>query len=199
MRFVPIGCRATLRHSDLPPLSRFAPPLRPNCGHRPPALRGHIRHTATRNSYVKIGQVFSNRRDVLPIAYVSQLSTLQDNVTARPWPVVKRSIERSLRAPVSRHFSSVDPKPLGCASVAQVHRATITTASGRNETVVIKVQHARARALFAVDLWNVELLMKLVRAGSPGMRGGSLVLLEDQRPRCASWRSGGYPAAGGGC
>ncbi|KAJ1627296.1 hypothetical protein T492DRAFT_876980 [Pavlovales sp. CCMP2436] len=43
-----------------------------------------------------MGQVFSNRPDVLPAAYVAALSTLQDNVAPRPWPSVKRTIEGAL-------------------------------------------------------------------------------------------------------
>lgn len=45
-------------------------------------------------------------------------------------------------------FASIDPRPLGSASLAQVHRATLTT----GEEVAIKVQRPGVRATMAQDI-----------------------------------------------
>lgn len=49
-------------------------------------------------------------------------------------------------------FLSIDPEPLGTASLAQVHKAVLL--DGR--TVAVKVQHASVRGNSLVDLKTME-------------------------------------------
>ena len=63
------------------------------------------------------------------------LLSLQDNLPPVPFEAIRGQIERSFEAPLEQLFASVDPVPVGAASIAQVHKGV--TPDGR--TVAIKV------------------------------------------------------------
>ena len=76
--------------------------------------------------YVKLGQLVSTiGAGVFEDAYISALRPLQDGVPPRPYDDIARIIERSVGAPMSDLFESFEPRPLGSASIAQAHRATL--------------------------------------------------------------------------
>lgn len=87
-------------------------------------------------TFVKLGQQLSNRRDLLPPEFVDELSLLQDSARPLPWDEVRAAVERELGRPVEAAFLAIEPSPLGSASIAQVHGATLRDGTG----VVIKVQ-----------------------------------------------------------
>lgn len=87
-------------------------------------------------TFVKLGQILSMRPDILPEAYCTELQKLRSDVMPMPIDEVVRVIETSLGMPVSKAFPVFDPEPLGSASIAQVHRASLP--SGAH--VVVKVQ-----------------------------------------------------------
>lgn len=98
-------------------------------------------------SFVKLGQVLSTRRDLVPEPYLSALASLQTNATTLPWDTVRSVIEGDLGRPIDTVFAEVDPHPLAAASVAQVHRARLLDGTA----VVIKVQRPAARAQVEAD------------------------------------------------
>ncbi len=85
--------------------------------------------------FVKVGQMLSTRRDLLPDDIASELAKLQDRVPPFPFAKAKIIIESALLAPLGQHFSEWDEEPLASASIAQVHAATLLS----GEAVVIKV------------------------------------------------------------
>src|SRR5690349_15161314 len=87
-------------------------------------------------TFVKIGQALSTRPDMVPPAYIAALERMQDDVAPIPFEQVRATIEASLGARLSHLFSEFDETPLGCASLAQVHRAKLR--DGRE--VAVKVQ-----------------------------------------------------------
>ncbi|HKY42281.1 MAG TPA: AarF/UbiB family protein [Pyrinomonadaceae bacterium] len=74
--------------------------------------------------FVKIGQLLSTRPE-LPEELTLPLRRLQDSLAPFPTESVRSVIERSLRLSLENVFSSIDPIPIGSASIAQVHRATL--------------------------------------------------------------------------
>ncbi|ENU31611.1 hypothetical protein F991_00378 [Acinetobacter sp. CIP-A165] len=84
---------------------------------------------------IKLGQLLSTRRDLIPPEILSQLVLLQDQVKPFDVQLAKQRIQESLKADVSTLFSRFDEQPLAAASIAQVHTAALH--DGRE--VVVKV------------------------------------------------------------
>ncbi|NNM67018.1 MAG: AarF/ABC1/UbiB kinase family protein, partial [Spirochaetales bacterium] len=99
-------------------------------------------------TFVKMGQIFSNRPDLLPESLLVELRKLQDSVQAFPFETVREIVESELEAPMEKNFLSFDPVPVASASVAQVHKAQLL--DGR--TVAVKVLRPHVEENVALDL-----------------------------------------------
>jgi ubiquinone biosynthesis protein len=104
-------------------------------------------------TFAKMGQILSTRPDLLPQAFVEELSTLQDRVTPLPEEAVVKVMEEELGVPWEDVFGSIDPEPMAAGTIAQVHRATLAD----GEHVVVKVQRPTARTDILQDLGLLEL------------------------------------------
>ena len=99
------------------------------------------------SAFIKLGQLLSARPDVLPAELVEELATLQDRVPAFPFAVVQDLLEQELGERCAE-IIDLESEPLGSASLAQVHRASLR--SGRQ--VVLKVQRPGLERTFRLDL-----------------------------------------------
>lgn len=87
-------------------------------------------------TFIKIGQALSTRPDMVPAPYLAALEHLQDEVDPVPFAAIAEAVEAQLGVRIRQAFGSFDEVPLGSASLAQVHRATLR--DGR--PVAVKVQ-----------------------------------------------------------
>ncbi len=99
-------------------------------------------------AYIKLGQILSNRPDLLPEDLLTELENLQDNIPAFPGEKVIEIIETELKQPLGELFLMFDDEPLASASIAQVHRAVLLDGT----PVVVKVRRPQLAAKFKIDL-----------------------------------------------
>lgn len=117
-------------------------------------------------TFIKIGQQFSTRVDILPQEYVDQLSELQDQVPPFPSETAVSIIEEELGAPVDSIFDRFDYDPIAAASLGQVHRASL-----KGQEVVIKVQRPGLKELFDIDLKNLRVIAEYLQKIDPKSDG----------------------------
>jgi predicted unusual protein kinase regulating ubiquinone biosynthesis (AarF/ABC1/UbiB family) len=103
-------------------------------------------------------QFVGARADVAPPEYVEILSRLQDKVPARPFAIVKRTLEEELGAPIDTIFAELSPRPIAAASLAQVHVGRLH--DGRR--VAVKVQYPEIAGQVRGDLANLRALFRAV-------------------------------------
>ena len=109
--------------------------------------------------YVKTGQLISTRVDLFPPAYIDRLCELQDRLDPLPADVVKDVISRELLngAPIEDYFSDFEDVPLGSASVAQVHKATLKD----GKIVAVKVMRPYIEPKLRGDVQNIIKFAKM--------------------------------------
>lgn len=117
-------------------------------------------------TFIKIGQQFSTRVDILPQEYVDQLSELQDQVPPFPSETAVSIIEEELGAPVNEVFDYFAFEPIAAASLGQVHRARL-----KGQELVIKVQRPGLKGLFDIDLKNLRVIAQNLQKLDPKSDG----------------------------
>lgn len=75
--------------------------------------------------YIKLGQILSTRRDILPEDIANEFAKLQDRVSPFPGEIARKSIEKTYGNKINEVFKEFDETPLASASIAQVHPATL--------------------------------------------------------------------------
>ncbi|OGL66554.1 hypothetical protein A2856_02600 [Candidatus Uhrbacteria bacterium RIFCSPHIGHO2_01_FULL_63_20] len=117
-------------------------------------------------TYVKLGQMLSLRADLVTQPVADELRKLQDRVPPFPFEQVKASIEKELGKPLTKLFRSFDKKPVGAASLAQVHRAVLPN----GKTVAVKVLRPDIEALAREDIALLQWFAKLLEDRIPATR-----------------------------
>jgi ubiquinone biosynthesis protein len=108
-------------------------------------------------TYIKLGQLLSNRPDIVPEPLIEEFEKLLDEVPPFHIDSVKMIIERELGKPLDELFLYFDDKPVGSASIGQVHRARLMS----GDDVVVKVQRPNARKQILSDLVLIREFVKL--------------------------------------
>jgi len=124
-------------------------------------------------TFVKLGQVISTRRDIVPPEFIEELSQLQDHAAPVAWPQIEEVLRAELGADPGEVFASLDRTPIAAASVAQVHAATLPSGEG----VVVKVRRPGVRGAVDSDLDILgRLAQRLERATRWGRAIGAVTL-----------------------
>jgi len=88
-----------------------------------------------RGIYTKLGQYLATRVDTLSDEFRAPLEALSDSAPPVPFAAIRAELAHALGS--SERFAWIDPKPLGTASIAQVHRARLRGGA----VVAVKVRH----------------------------------------------------------
>src|SRR5690606_343496 len=110
-------------------------------------------------TFIKMGQILSTRRDILPEAYIWELQKLQDDVKPESYDTIKEVIEKDLKRPIEELFVQIDEIPIASASLAQVHYAILPT----GEEVFVKVQRPGVRESMMRDLALLKRVTRLAK------------------------------------
>lgn len=111
-------------------------------------------------TFIKIGQIMSMHSDILPKRYCDELMRLRSDVKPMPFSEVSEVLEESYGCSWGAIFREINEKPLGSASIAQVHKAVLKDGS----PVVIKVQR---KGIYGIMARDIALLRKAVRLLPP--------------------------------
>src|SRR6266851_812496 len=114
-------------------------------------------------TFIKIGQTLGTRADLLPLAYVKELATLQDNVPAFPTAEAFARIEAELGKSLAECYAEIDNEPIASASLGQVYRARLFS----GEEVAVKVQRPDLERIVSFDVAILYRLIKLMNRFFP--------------------------------
>ncbi|MGI9165733.1 MAG: ABC1 kinase family protein [Pyrinomonadaceae bacterium] len=114
-------------------------------------------------TFIKIGQALGTRGDLLPLSYIKQLSTLQDQVPAFPTADAYARIEAALGRSVLEAYAEIDAEPIAAASLGQVYRARLHT----GKEVAVKVQRPNLKEIISFDIAILYRLVKLTNRFFP--------------------------------
>ncbi len=122
------------------------------------------------SAFIKIGQLLSARPDLIPNTWIQELSKLQDQVPNFSFV----QVEETIREELGSKFNEIDQiiyDPVGSASLAQVHRATLKD----GKKVVFKVQRPNLKELFIIDLGIMQQIAGLLQKNKNWSRGRNWV------------------------
>ena len=123
-------------------------------------------------SFVKIGQMLSTRSEILPKAYCDTLAGLQMECDPMPFDSVLQALDHIYGARRKDIFAEINPKPLGSASLAQVHKAVLHN----GDVVAVKVQRVGVRTTMAQD---IDVMRSIARHLTRFMKDNQMIDLRD--------------------
>jgi len=112
-------------------------------------------------TFVKLGQTFSNREDLLPPELIRELQKLQDKVETVEMNV-EEILENEFNIFIKDYFTDIQKKPLATASIAQVYKAVLVDGAD----VILKIKKPDVQTLIEDDLLLIKDLEKLVSSYS---------------------------------
>jgi len=105
--------------------------------------------------FIKMGQHAASMRPAIPDQYVDTLTLLQDRAPERDLDEVVLVLEKELDKSVSKEMiEGLDPRPVGSASLAQVHKCRLKS----GKVLAVKVQHAGLEKIVESDLQVIKFL-----------------------------------------
>lgn len=117
-------------------------------------------------TFVKFGQILSNRPDLIPLDLVFELEKLQDNVPPMKEHMAKEVVEEELKNTVENLFAWFEPTPFASASMAQVHKAT----SLKGERMAIKIQRPGIQAIILEDIKVMYTMAEVLEKRIPSLK-----------------------------
>lgn len=130
-------------------------------------------------TYIKIGQFIASTPSLFPRDYVEAFQGCLDQTTPMPYmyieDVLKNELEKNGKN-LTDIFTSIDPKPLASASIAQVHSAVLKN----GDNVVLKVQKPNVDTIIDTDLGMMYGLTKIMDMLAPSLKFASISPIIDE-------------------
>lgn len=114
--------------------------------------------------HIKVGQILATRPDFVSEVMMEEMSVLQQEVTAEPFPVFEDVLREELNGNWRRFFRSIEcAAPVGSASLAQAYKAVLRN----GEPVVVKIQRPGIRATIYQDMSSLRRMVNLAAKFMP--------------------------------
>lgn len=126
---------------------------------------------ANKGVYIKVGQHVGALDYLLPQEYVYTMRVLHSSAPQSSFKDVLTVIREDFKRDPYEIFQSIEPKPLGTASLAQVHRAVLKN----GDVVAVKVQHRAVRSNSYVDIKTMSALVSITSLVFPDFKFDWLV------------------------
>jgi len=126
--------------------------------------------------FIKVGQALSTRPDLIPSAWLDELTKLQDQLPAFPLNAARDIVETELGQPVNKLFRRFPQEPVAAASLGQVYKAQLSNGL----QVAVKVQRPGLEAVIRRDLVLLRLLAMVFGPALPLNLGDGLVAIVDE-------------------
>jgi ubiquinone biosynthesis protein len=134
--------------------------------HLEPQQRARLALEQLGPTFVKLGQMLSTREDLLPAAWTEELNRLYSQVAPVPFDDLLPQIEQALGRSPLEVFADLEREPYAAASIAQIHRATLTSGT----PVILKIRRPGIVAKVDADLRILEHLAHLAEREIPEAR-----------------------------
>lgn len=127
-------------------------------------------------TFVKLGQLLSARSDITTPAVQRELLKLRDHAPSIPEAKLVAELERSLGSASTTIFAAFEMAPVACASIGQVHRATLHN----GVRVAVKVRRPGVRTDIDADFWLLRKFARLIARLSSRIRAYDPVAILDE-------------------
>ena len=117
-------------------------------------------------TFIKFGQILSNRPDLIPFDLVLEFEKLQDNVPPISEKLAKSVVNTELKSDVDTLFAWFDPVPFASASMAQVHKVTLH--SGKR--IALKIQRPCIKRIILEDIKVMYNVADVLQARIPSLK-----------------------------
>ncbi|NNK81138.1 MAG: hypothetical protein HKO93_06545, partial [Flavobacteriales bacterium] len=117
-------------------------------------------------TFVKFGQIMSNRPDLIPMNLVLQLEKLQDNVPPVSPEKAREVVETELKGKVDDLFAWFEQEPFASASMAQVHKVTLKS----GDRAALKIQRPGIREVIEEDIKVMYRIADLLESRIPSLK-----------------------------
>ena len=117
-------------------------------------------------TFIKFGQILSNRPDLIPLKLTFELEKLLDNVPPMPQELAKQMVETELKDNVDNLFAWFEPTPFASASMAQVHKVTLKD----GKRVALKIQRPGIKEIIEEDIKVMYSIAEVLQKRIPSIK-----------------------------
>lgn len=122
-------------------------------------------------TFIKFGQVLSNRPDLVPVELIQEFEKLQDNVPPMDEETARKTVESELNGKVDELFAWYEPHCFASASMSQVHNVTLKT----GERVALKIQRPGIKKIIREDIKVMYQVASILEKRMPELKSFSPV------------------------
>lgn len=170
-----LGVHRTFEHAG----ERLDLPNQPPASGVEPAIQARKALEELGPTFIKLGQVLATRVDVFPPDWINEFEKLQSSVAPLPFADIEAELTAAWGKSPRAIFKDLDETPIGSASIAQVHRASLADGT----PVILKVRRPNIVAKIEADLRILSHLASLVEFEFPESRQYQPVRIVEQFAR----------------